>query len=156
MNWEAFERDTEGVAEALRRGEFDYVEVVGAVEETRFFQMLLGQNALQALAATYPTPRRKEEVPLWLYLASELTQLEHDLAQKVGEQLEARAQLNASDLATYDQLRRRKGGVVVAEMENNSLCGSCKVRVPAHVLQQLSQAEHTTRCPNCERILVRV
>jgi len=89
-------------------------------------------------------------------LAGELTQLEHDLAEKVGEQIEARAQLSASDLATYDQLRRRKGGIVVVEMENNSLCGSCKVRVPAYVLQQLSQAEHTTRCPNCERILVRV
>ena len=89
-------------------------------------------------------------------LAGELTQLEHDLAEKTGEQVEARAQLGAPDLVTYDQLRRRKGGVVVVEMENNSLCGSCKVRVPAHVLQQLSQAEHTTRCPNCERILVRV
>jgi predicted nucleic acid-binding Zn-ribbon protein len=89
-------------------------------------------------------------------LAGELTQLEHDLAEKTGEQAAARVLLSASDLATYDQLRRRKGGVVVVEMENNNLCGSCKVRVPAHVLQQLSQAEHTTRCPNCERILVRV
>lgn len=88
-------------------------------------------------------------------LAVELTQLEHDLAEKTGEQVGARAQLGAPDLVTYDQLRRRKGGVVVVEMENN-LCGSCKVRVPAHVLQQLSQAEHATRCPNCERILVRV
>ena len=89
-------------------------------------------------------------------LAGELTQLEHDLAEKIGEQAEIRATLSAPDLATYDQLRRRKGGVVVVEMENNSLCGGCKVRVPAHVLQQLSQAEHTARCPNCERIVVRV
>lgn len=89
-------------------------------------------------------------------LAGELTQLEHDLTEKSGEQAEARAALSALDLGTYDQLRRRKGGVVVVEMENNSLCGGCKVRVPAHVLQQLNQAEHTTRCPNCERILVRV
>lgn len=89
-------------------------------------------------------------------LAVELTQLEHDLAEKTGEQTEARAQLGAPDLATYDQLRRRKGGLVVVEMENNSLCGGCKVRVPAHVLQQLSQAEHIARCPNCERVLVRI
>jgi len=88
-------------------------------------------------------------------LAIELTQLEHDLAEKTAEQTETRVQLGAPDLATYDQLRRRKGGLVVVEMEN-SLCGGCKVRVPAHVLQQLSQAEHTARCPNCERILVQV
>jgi hypothetical protein len=70
---EAFERDAAFVLEALNRGEFDYVEIVGAVEETRFFRLLLGEGVLQRLAAGYPTPRQKEEVPLWLYLASELT-----------------------------------------------------------------------------------
>ena len=55
----------------------------------------------------------------------------------------------------YDQLRRRKGGLAVVEMDS-SQCDGCKVRVPAHVLQQLNQAEHVARCPNCERILVRV
>jgi predicted nucleic acid-binding Zn-ribbon protein len=88
-------------------------------------------------------------------LAAELTQLEHDLAEKTVEQTAARAQLSASDLAQYDQLRRRKGGVVVVEMEG-SVCGACGVRVSAHIVQQLSQAEHLARCGNCERILVRV
>jgi uncharacterized protein len=88
-------------------------------------------------------------------LAVELTQLERDLTEKTGEQAELRAQLSAPDLALYDQLRRRKAGLAVVEMDNNQ-CGGCKVRVPAHVLQQLSQAEFTARCPNCDRILVRV
>lgn len=69
----AFERDKAFVTEELRRGNFDYMEVVGAVEESRFFRLLLGEGVLAALAAEYPTPRKKEEVPLWLYLASELT-----------------------------------------------------------------------------------
>lgn len=73
MSWQAFEHDKAFVTEALRRGEFDYVEVVGAVAETAFFRMLLGEGVLARLAAGYPTPRRKEEVPLWLYLASDLT-----------------------------------------------------------------------------------
>ncbi len=88
-------------------------------------------------------------------LAVELTQLEKDLAEKSAEQTEARAKLNASDLTQYDQLRRRKGGVAVVEMEG-SVCGACGVRVAAHILQQLSQVEHLARCGNCERILVRV
>ena len=88
-------------------------------------------------------------------LATELTQLEQDLAVKTVEQTAARAQLRASDLAQYDQLRRRKGGVAVVETEGN-ICGACGVRVTAHVLQQLSQADHLARCSNCERILVRV
>jgi len=71
--WWAFQHDNAFVYEALREGDFDYTEVAGAVEETRFFQMLLGEGVLQELAREYPTPRKKEEVPLWLYLSSELT-----------------------------------------------------------------------------------
>ena len=73
MSWEAFEEDKAFVTEALRRGSFDYLEVVGKVAETDFFRRLLGDGVLGRLAAEYPTPRQKEEVPLWLYLASELT-----------------------------------------------------------------------------------
>ena len=88
-------------------------------------------------------------------LATELTQLEQELARKTAEQTEARAQLSAPDLAQYDQLRRRKGGLAVVEMAGN-VCGACGVRVTAHILQQLSQANHMARCGNCERILVSV
>jgi predicted nucleic acid-binding Zn-ribbon protein len=88
-------------------------------------------------------------------LASELTQLEQELAERTVEQTEARAKLSATDLAQYNQLRRRKGGVAVVEMEG-SVCGACGVRVTAHILQQLSQADQLARCGNCERILVRV
>ncbi len=88
-------------------------------------------------------------------LVVELTQLERELAEKSAEQTEARAKLNASDLTQYEQLRRRKGGIAVVEMEG-SVCGACGVRVAAHILQQLSQADHLARCGNCERILVRV
>ncbi len=88
-------------------------------------------------------------------LVTELAQLEHELAEKTSEQTEARVQLGAPDLAQYDQLRRRKGGLAVAEMEG-SLCGACGVRVAAHILQQLGQNDHIARCSNCERILVRV
>jgi uncharacterized protein len=88
-------------------------------------------------------------------LASELAQLEHELAERTVEQAEARAKLGAPDLAQYDQLRRRRGGVAVVELEG-SVCGACGVRVTAHILQQLSQADQLARCGNCERILVRV
>jgi predicted nucleic acid-binding Zn-ribbon protein len=88
-------------------------------------------------------------------LATELTDLENELAEKTVEQTEARAQLSAADLAQYDQLRRRKGGVAVVELEG-SVCSGCGVRVSAHILQQLSQGDQLSRCGNCERILVRV
>jgi len=80
MAWHALEQDKAFVTEALRRGNFDYVEVVARVVETEFFRLLLGEGVLARLAASYPTPRRKEEVPLWLYLASELTLRLHGAA----------------------------------------------------------------------------
>jgi hypothetical protein len=70
---DAFEEDRQAVLEDLGRGEFDYLEVASRVTEARFFRFLLEQGDLKALARTYPTPRKKEEVPLWLYLAKQIT-----------------------------------------------------------------------------------
>jgi len=69
----AFEEDKAAVLADLRKGHFDHVEVASRVTEARFFRYLLDQGDLKQLAASYPTPREKEEVPLWLYLASQLT-----------------------------------------------------------------------------------
>jgi predicted nucleic acid-binding Zn-ribbon protein len=88
-------------------------------------------------------------------LNAERTQLETELAQQSKEQVAARAQLDQTDLVLYDQLRRRKGGVAVVEINGNT-CSGCGVRVTAAVLQQLGHADQFTRCGNCERILVRV
>jgi predicted nucleic acid-binding Zn-ribbon protein len=88
-------------------------------------------------------------------LITELAQLEQALSTKTAEQTDVRAELRAADLTLYDQLRRRKGGLAVAEMTGNN-CGACHVRVTAHVLQLLNQADHLARCSNCERILVRI
>ena len=80
MVWHVFVEDKAFVTAALRRGEFDYVEVIAKVAETDFFRRLLGEGVLRRLAASYPTPRQKEEVPVWLYLASELTLRLHGAA----------------------------------------------------------------------------
>jgi len=60
------------VLEAFREGEFDGVEVVSEIAERDFFQFLGAQRLLKELAASYPSPRVKEEVPVWFYLASDL------------------------------------------------------------------------------------
>lgn len=67
-----FEHDKDLVLEAFRNGEFDAVEVVSEVAERHFFDFLKTQNLLQELAASYPTPRVKQEVPVWFYLAADL------------------------------------------------------------------------------------
>lgn len=70
---DAFEEDRQLVLEKLEAGFIDHVEVVSRVHETKFFEHFLGSRDLQRLAEAYPTPRRREQVPLWLYLSSQLT-----------------------------------------------------------------------------------
>jgi Transposase DDE domain len=73
MDLLAFEHDRCFVLEALRRGEIDYLEHVGEAMEGDFFRQLINRQVLQRLADSYPTPRKKEEVPVWLHLASEFS-----------------------------------------------------------------------------------
>jgi len=71
--WNAFEEDRELVLEKLREGFLDHLEVVSRVVETQFFHLFLGGGDLARLAQSYPSPRKREEVPLWLYLSSQIT-----------------------------------------------------------------------------------
>jgi len=73
MNLVVFEQDKAYVEACLEDGEIDYMEVASEGAETEFFQYLNGRGILGKLAASYPLKRRKEEVPLWLYIASDLS-----------------------------------------------------------------------------------
>lgn len=71
------ERNDALVAQAFRRGEFDDMDAAGEVSETNFFQALAGKKVLDQLAATYPSPHEKHDVPLWVYLAGDITMRFH-------------------------------------------------------------------------------
>ena len=77
MDIVVFEHDQEYVLEAFRRGEFDFVDGVSEVAETEFFRYLGAHRILGKMAETYPSARDKEEVPLWLFVASNLSMWLH-------------------------------------------------------------------------------
>lgn len=70
---DAFQEDYELVLQKLHDGYLDHVEIVSRVVETDFFRQCLGDGGIQKLAESYPSPRKKHDVPLWLYLATQLT-----------------------------------------------------------------------------------
>lgn len=72
-----FEQNKPLVLEALGEGEFDYIESASEVVETEFFRFIKATAILDTLAKTYPSPRKKEEVPLWFYVASNLSMRLH-------------------------------------------------------------------------------
>jgi len=73
MDLVSFQYDRSFVLEALRQGDIDYLEHVSEAAEADLFRHLIRRQIIQRLAETYPTPRKKEEVPVWIYLSSELT-----------------------------------------------------------------------------------
>ncbi|MGH8701536.1 MAG: transposase [Burkholderiales bacterium] len=72
-----YEHDPDYVLTRFRAGEFDYLEAASEVVETEFFRFLGAQRTLAALAESYPSPRRKQEVPTWFFLASNLSMRLH-------------------------------------------------------------------------------
>jgi len=58
-----FEENKPLVLEGLQDGEFDYMEAASEVFEADFFRFMKARALLDQLAETYPTPRKKEEVP---------------------------------------------------------------------------------------------
>ena len=72
-----FEENKPFVLEALGNGEFDYMEAASEVLEADFFRFLKARSLLDELAETYPTPRKKEDVPFWFYVASNLSMRLH-------------------------------------------------------------------------------
>jgi hypothetical protein len=77
MDLVVFEENKPLVLKALENGEFDYMDAASEVFETEFFKYIGAKEILGEATRTYPTPRLKEDVPLWVYIASELSMRLH-------------------------------------------------------------------------------
>lgn len=76
-----FERNDHLVIEAFQRGEFDYLEGAGEISEMDFFRAISEKKILDKLATTYPTPCKKHDVPMWVYIASDISMRFHGVHQ---------------------------------------------------------------------------
>lgn len=72
-----YEHDRGFVLSRFREGEFDYIDAANEAFETEFFRFIGAKRYLAELAQSYPSPRKKEEVPTWFYIASNLTMRLH-------------------------------------------------------------------------------
>src|SRR5258707_11736120 len=73
MDLNIIEHHPQRVLEALRRGEFDQIEILGEADEKEFFELGFKEKIFQALAENMPTARKKEEVPRWFILVAQLS-----------------------------------------------------------------------------------
>ena len=72
-----YQHDQTFVVSSFAQGDFDYVDAVSELEETKFFRYIGAHNILPKLAESYPSPRKKNEVPVWMYIASNLSMRLH-------------------------------------------------------------------------------
>jgi Transposase DDE domain len=77
MDLVIFENNKPFVLEALQNGDFDYMEAASEVFEADFFRFIKAGSLLDELSQSYPTPRKKQEVPFWFYVASNLSMRLH-------------------------------------------------------------------------------
>jgi hypothetical protein len=73
MDLVVFESNKPWVIDEFREGRFDYVELASDVAETKFFEFLFGQQIVERLVQSYPSPRERHHVPLWMYVCSQLS-----------------------------------------------------------------------------------
>jgi hypothetical protein len=74
MNWRPilYEENRIKVLDKLQSGEVEYADLSNWSYQDRFFAFLLGMKFFETAAASYPSPRRKEEVPVWFLLCCEV------------------------------------------------------------------------------------
>ena len=87
-------------------------------------------------------------------LLSEQGALQRDLAEIERAREALLPHIDPGDLAAYQALRRRKGGMAVVQVGNGA-CGGCGVAISPSLEWQLREKGLIT-CGNCERIVVRL
>ena len=133
------------VAELKRRREAleePLLEAMYGVEE--------GEETVQQLKNTLERVKAEQAATLEA-LTGEQAELSAHLSDLELQAEQTRANVQPNHLSSYGQLRKRPGGIAVAQL-NRSECGVCGVQLTSQLAQQVRRGE-VLFCPTCERIL---
>ncbi len=140
--------DLQNESHALRRWR-DALDDKSLQVMTELEQSQAALNQAQAALSTIETA--------WTAHQQRLRQECAELKARLGKLAQARTEraqaIPAQDMARYESLRRSKGGVAIAMIEDG-FCGVCGVELSDRVLTQAAQNEAWVFCGNCDRLLV--
>jgi predicted nucleic acid-binding Zn-ribbon protein len=123
--------------------EDDQLELMIEIEEAEAELAERGAR-LRQIEATW----REDQAALKI----EKEELELRLLELEEERAAKRADIGASELADYDDLRRRFGGTAVVLLKRGT-CQACGVGVPTGVAREVERGEGMYYCPVCSRLL---
>lgn len=90
-------------------------------------------------------------------LDEELGTIGADVESWRTKRADAVAELTADELAFYDQLRQRHGGVGIVHLERGHRCSGCHIDLSAAEVDEVkaAPAAELPECPHCGRLIVR-
>ena len=126
-------------------------------EEDRLLELMVVVDDLQesrdeAVKALKGLEARREiEVP---QLQHSQAALEKELAQLSADRKQLTPKIPPQYLATYESLRRTRGGRAVARLDKaRGICLACRIALPAKDLQRAKASREIVQCNSCHRIL---
>ena len=86
------------------------------------------------------------------HLVEDRDRLNGEIAELQSKRDDMVPQLDKSDLAIYERLRKVKGGEAISRVEQG-MCRGCRINLPTHTLQKVRGGQELVYCTNCGRIL---
>jgi len=127
----------------IAAGEERLLQALGTAE-----QATQAHQAAEQRLRTIVAERRKTEASL----LEERKVLVATIEAQQTERDRLRGVVDSAALKNYDSLRRRLGGVAVAEVKQRT-CQGCRVSLNASVEQRLRQGDAVVNCQSCGRVL---
>ncbi len=140
---EAQHEERSYLQEQLTAEEDGLLEIMLVSEETQ-------NGADVAAAAVAEMEARRAEARPGLMASEE--NLSRELDELRAEREEAASRIDPSVLATYDSLRKSRGGQAVAGVERG-MCKGCRLSLPSMDVQRAKASSVPVQCSSCRRIL---
>ncbi len=86
-------------------------------------------------------------------LAKEMDSIGTKIKQKQDERKNISVRINKSMLATYERVKKVKGGAAVVPVKKRA-CSGCYKSLPPQKIQEIKKGESLITCDSCGRILI--
>lgn len=141
---EAFEEEKANLQRQHSDEEDSLLEILVEIEE-------LQADDIQA-KQTFESINSDRESEIIELQSNEAT-LDEELPDLYDQRNDMAAEYPPIALATYDMVKKRRGGQAVALVERGA-CLGCRLTLPTHELQKVRTTQEIVQCSSCTRILV--
>ncbi len=142
--YDAVQQEIEAWENSIGQNEEFLLDTMAAIEE------LTPQVADKEQAYARSRQEKQEEIE---NLLAKLGSLEEELEGYLKRREEITGSIDRRLLATYERVRRGRGGVAVVPVTRGA-CGGCFSQLPPQVVVEVRRGDRLIRCEYCGRILV--